>query len=83
LFGGTSISLRRAGRSPEKASAVDLIREALTVYVYAFEHGPNDPGSIEIDLTTFLHTLPPYLREVEISRNNREVWACLNAAGEE
>ena len=35
----------------EKASAADLIREALRVYVFACGQGPNDPGCVEIDLT--------------------------------
>lgn len=35
----------------EKASAADLIREALRVYVFAWGQGTNDAGSIEIDLT--------------------------------
>jgi hypothetical protein len=35
----------------EKASVAGLIREALSVYVFACGQGPNDPGSIEIDLT--------------------------------
>ncbi len=35
----------------ERAAAGALIREALGAYVYAFGQGPNDPGTIAIDLT--------------------------------
>jgi hypothetical protein len=35
----------------ERAGTAALIREALGVYVYAFGQGPNDPGTIDIDLT--------------------------------
>jgi hypothetical protein len=35
----------------DKAAAADLIRDALKIYVIAFGQGPNDLGSIDIDLT--------------------------------
>ncbi|MCE2950368.1 MAG: hypothetical protein ACK515_04500 [bacterium] len=37
--------------SADKASAADLIRDALNTYVIAFGQGPNVLGSIDIDLT--------------------------------
>ena len=33
----------------DKASAADLIRDAIAIYVYAFGQGPNDLGRIDIE----------------------------------